>query len=130
MSNPIIDVKINYDVSLGSTPFLFLKPLDIRGSKLLSFQFKATGLTGLVKDSAVFLKVSNDGINWFEIFPGTTVGPYFFQWSNLGTAIDWIFIGIVEAVNCPHYVNFSFYVGNLTGGIIENCVYSGEQATP
>lgn len=129
MSNPVYEKKIAYNIAGGNTPNLLLEPFDVRGISFFCFQFIITGVVGAPLDGLITMKISNDGTNFKEIIPGTTLFPYFIVIDTAGSNSYFMFIGTVEGVSAARYVNFSFTANGLTAGIIQKVIISGEQAT-
>lgn len=129
MSNPVYTKKINYDISLGNNANLLLEPFDVRGIAFFCFQFVISGVVGAPLDGLITMKISNDGVNFKEIVPGTTLFPYFIVIDTAGTFTYFMFVGTVEGVSSARLVNFAFTANGLTAGLIESCTISGEQAS-
>lgn len=127
MSNPVIEVKVNYNIAGGDTPALMNEAIDTRGVPIYCLQIICTGVVGAPLDGLLQLIVSNDNINFRAVQPSFVLNAVVID--TAGNSSYFIFVGMAEGVGTARFVNISFTANGLTAGIITQVIYSGELGT-
>ena len=127
MSNPVIEVKVDYNIAGGDNPAIMLEAIDTRGVPIYCFQIICTGVIGAPLDGLLQLIVSNDNVNFKAVQPSFVLNSVTID--AAGASSYFIFVGMAEGVGTARFVNISFTANGLTAGIIEKVIYSGELGT-